>query len=111
MSSGSTSDIVSALGLPSELLEQLNQVCVTRHHQCWHFAHLFQIGIDINCLVQEAEHSYIEQLIEFAQGLPSEIQIPVDVRDPSAFARFLGDAAHSYFSKCVLSSSPRILSN
>jgi hypothetical protein len=59
------------------------------------------MGIDIHSLTQEAEHSYIQQLIEFAQGLPSEVQNPVDVRDPSAFASFLSNKSHSYFKKCV----------
>jgi hypothetical protein len=69
----------------------------------------FQIGIDISTLVLEAEHNYIQQLIEFAQGLPLEIQNPVDVKDASAFTRFLSDRTHGYFKKYGLSSILRML--
>jgi len=74
--------IASALGLPSELLELLNQM-----------------GMDVESLVQEPEHIYIEQLLEFTQGLPDPVQRPVDVRDPSAFGTFLGSASHGFFKK------------
>ena len=62
---------------------------------------LFQMGIDINCLVLEPEYVYIEQLLEYSQGLPDQVRQPVNVKDPSAFASYLGDAGHSYFKKCV----------
>jgi hypothetical protein len=111
MSSRSTPEgILSALGLPSELLVLLSQVCF-RNCPLLLLARLtpFQMGIDINDLVSEAEYNYIEQLMEYAQGLPDAIRQPVNVKDHSAFASFLGDASKSYFNKCAqLTSAPNL---
>jgi hypothetical protein len=92
--------LVSALGLPSELLEQLSQVCSSNHILTTMISVTpLQMGMDVESLVLEPEHVYIEQLLEFTQGLPDAVQRPVDVRDPSAFGTFLGSASHSYFKK------------
>jgi hypothetical protein len=92
--------IASALGLPSELLELLNQVYSNYSiFTTMVFDIPFQMGMDVESLVQEPEHVYIEQLLEFTQGLPDPVQRPVDVRDSSAFGSFLGSASHGYFKK------------
>jgi hypothetical protein len=58
------------------------------------------MGIDVRTLIEAfPEHIYIQQLVDYAQGLPDQLQRPVEVRDPGAFASFLGDASHGYFKK------------
>jgi hypothetical protein len=109
ISSPSPADIAAALGLPEPLLDLLRQVFKCRPAQFMSLT-TFQIGVDVNDMVQNAEHVYIEQLTDYTQALPVKIQRPVDVRCSSSFAAFLDNAALSHFMKHVLASAVRFVS-
>ena len=61
---------------------------------------MLQIGMDVRSLVEAfPEHIYIQQFMDYAQGLPEKVQKPVEVKDPGAFASFLDEPSHGYFKK------------
>jgi hypothetical protein len=62
----------------------------------------FQMGLDINQLLELPEHLYIGQFMSIVQQLPESVQRPVRVRDAGAFASYLGDSNNSFFNKYLV---------
>ena len=58
--------------------------------------------MDVPAMLEMPEHIYIQQFMEYAQGLPPEVQSPVSAMDASAFGSFLGNASHGYFKKYLV---------